>query len=167
MQCANHPDVEAVGTCTSCGRPVCSECGVDAQGKLTCRQCLAEGQAGHLDPAGVSENDRMMGLLSYVITLIVPLVILLSESSKRRPFQRYHAIHSLALSAILFVATLVLTCTVGVVLELITSGLGTCCLLPVALVPYALSIYYGVQAYQGQYAVIPVVTDFAKKQGWV
>lgn len=118
-------------------------------------------------PEGVSENDRMMGLLSYVFTLIIPLVILLSESGKRRPFQRYHAIHSLALSAILFVVSVILICTVGVVIELLTGGLGICCLLPLALVPYALSIYYGVQAYQGQYAVIPVVTDFAKSQGWV
>jgi len=118
-------------------------------------------------PEGVSENDRMMGLLSYVVTIIVPLVILLSESGKRRPFQKYHAVHSLALSVILFVVTMVLACTVGVVLELLSGGLGTCCILPMGLVPYALSIYYGVQAYQGQYAVIPVVTDFVKKQGWV
>jgi uncharacterized membrane protein len=118
-------------------------------------------------PEGVSDNDKMMALLSYVITIIVPLVILLSESGKHRPFQKYHAIHSLALSGILFVVTLVLACTVGLVLELLTAGLGTCCLIPVTLLPYALSIYFGVQAYQGQYVIIPVVTDFVKKQGWV
>ena len=167
MQCYVHPDVDAVGVCVSCGRPVCRDCGVDAQGKLICRECLAEGQTSSLDPTGVSDNDKMMGLLSYVVSLIVPLVILLSESGKRRGFQRYHAVHSLALSVILFVITLVLACTIGLVLELVTAGLGTCCLAPLALVPYALSIYYGVQAYQGQYVVIPVVTDFVKGQGWV
>lgn len=167
MQCHVHPDVDAVGVCVSCGRPVCRDCGVDTQGKLICRQCLAEGQTGSLDPTGVSDNDKMMGLLSYVVTLIVPLVILLSESGKRRGFQRYHAVHSLALSVILFVVALVLTCTVGLVLELVTAGLATCCLAPVALLPYAPAIYYGVQAYQGQYVVIPVVTDFVKGQGWV
>jgi hypothetical protein len=27
-------------------------------------------------------------------------------------------------------------------------------------------IYWGIQAYQGNYVTIPVITDFVKKQGW-
>jgi len=41
MKCYVHPDVESVGTCTSCGRAICSECAIDVQGKLVCRDCLA------------------------------------------------------------------------------------------------------------------------------
>lgn len=45
MKCYVHPDVDPVGTCTSCGRGICSECAVEVQGKLVCRECLAAGKA--------------------------------------------------------------------------------------------------------------------------
>ncbi|MGD2177434.1 MAG: hypothetical protein PVG71_06375 [Anaerolineae bacterium] len=45
MECYIHPDADAVGTCTSCGRGICSECAVEVQGKLKCRECLAAGKA--------------------------------------------------------------------------------------------------------------------------
>ena len=45
-------------------------------------------------------DDRLIALLSYatqiVIPVIMPIIVLLSESSKKRPFQRYHAVQSLA-----------------------------------------------------------------------
>jgi len=27
-------------------------------------------------------------------------------------------------------------------------------------------VYWGFKAYQGEYVVVPVITDFVKKQGW-
>lgn len=44
MKCYNHPDVDPVGSCTSCGRGICSECAVEVEGKLVCRDCLAAGR---------------------------------------------------------------------------------------------------------------------------
>ena len=44
MKCQIHPENEAVGTCTSCGRPVCQECVVEVKGKNVCRECLASGK---------------------------------------------------------------------------------------------------------------------------
>ncbi len=44
MNCYIHPEKEAVGTCTSCGKPICSECAIEMQGKLICRPCLASGK---------------------------------------------------------------------------------------------------------------------------
>src|SRR4051812_35943786 len=45
-----------------------------------------------------NQDDKLIALLSYVtqiiIPLIMPVIILLSESSKKRPFQRYHAVQS-------------------------------------------------------------------------
>jgi hypothetical protein len=41
MNCCVHPEAEAVGTCTACGRAMCANCAVDVRGKLTCRHCLA------------------------------------------------------------------------------------------------------------------------------
>jgi uncharacterized membrane protein len=167
MKCYLHEDRDAVGVCVSCNKPVCDECGVEFQGRLMCRDCLASGEAGQLQSAEITDNDKMMALLAYIVTIIVPLVILLSESGKQRLFQRYHAIHSLILSGGLIIITVALSCTVGVVLELLTAGLGTCCLLPAILLPYVISIIYGVQAYQGNYVEIPLVTDLARSQGWI
>jgi len=45
MQCYRHPENPAIGTCTACGRAVCSLCAVDVQGKLLCRDCLSSGKA--------------------------------------------------------------------------------------------------------------------------
>jgi len=45
MECYIHPGVDAIGTCTACGRGICSECAVEVQGKLMCRECLASGRA--------------------------------------------------------------------------------------------------------------------------
>ena len=44
MKCYVHPDVDPIGTCTSCGRGICSDCAVEVQGKLVCRDCLAKGK---------------------------------------------------------------------------------------------------------------------------
>lgn len=45
MKCYVHTDVDPVGTCTSCGRAICSQCAVEMQDKLVCRECLAGGKA--------------------------------------------------------------------------------------------------------------------------
>jgi hypothetical protein len=45
MNCYIHNDRPAVGTCTSCGRPICSECAIEMNGKLVCRECLSSGKA--------------------------------------------------------------------------------------------------------------------------
>ena len=45
MRCYVHPEAQPIGTCTRCGRGICDECAVDVQGRLTCRNCLAAGQA--------------------------------------------------------------------------------------------------------------------------
>ena len=65
--------------------------------------------------AEANADDRLIALLSYVtqivIPLVMPVIVLLSESSKLRPFQRYHAVQSLALTC-LFIAVSV---AVGIV----------------------------------------------------
>jgi hypothetical protein len=45
MNCNIHPENEAVGACTVCGKPICNACMVEFQGKLICRTCLASGKA--------------------------------------------------------------------------------------------------------------------------
>ena len=125
----------------------------------------------------INDNDKLMSLLAYIIGLIVPLIILLSDSNKNRPFQRYHAIQSLLLSAVFFIFSIVVGCLLGlitIVAGLLTLGIGVgiggiggICSLPLGLVFLGITIYFGIEAYQGKYVVIPMLTDFAKKQNWL
>jgi uncharacterized membrane protein len=121
----------------------------------------------------ITDNDRLMGLLSYVVWLIVPLIVLLTEAGRTRAFQRFHAIQSLGVlvAAVIFdVVISVCGCLATLVLAAITAGLGSLlavCLMPIYLAPWAVSIYYGVRAYQGQYVEIPYLTSFMTQQGWL
>ena len=85
-------------------------------------------------------DDRLIALLSYatqiVIPVIMPIIVLVSESSKKRPFQRYHAVQSLAF-VVLFWGLLVLTGIVTTVMQIIPFvgfmvGLLMACLVPLA-----------------------------------
>ena len=124
-------------------------------------------QGSSSPPAGdITENDRLMALLAYIFGVIVPIIILVSEGMKNRPFQRYHAIQSLGL----WVATLiysVVACIVYFLLTTITFGILGLCLWIIFLLPLVPVILYGIKAYQGEWVVIPVVTDFVKGQGWL
>ncbi len=40
MNCTNHPDREATGMCTYCGKPYCAECLVEVKGKMYCKADL-------------------------------------------------------------------------------------------------------------------------------
>jgi uncharacterized membrane protein len=121
----------------------------------------------------ITDNDKLMGLLSYVIWLIVPLIVLLAEAGKTRAFQRYHAIQALGVlvAAVIFeVLISVFGCLATFVLGAVSGGLGSLlgiCLVPIYFVPWAVSIYYGIRAYQGQYVEIPYLTKFMTQQGWL
>lgn len=39
MKCYNHPDTDAVDTCTMCRKPMCAECRLDYDGKIVCKPC--------------------------------------------------------------------------------------------------------------------------------
>lgn len=36
IECENHPQIEAIGMCVVCGKPVCGDCAVKRQGKILC-----------------------------------------------------------------------------------------------------------------------------------
>jgi uncharacterized membrane protein len=112
----------------------------------------------------VNDQDKLMAAVAWVIP-IVAIVILLVEDMKNRPFQKYHAISSLAFSAVLFVIFIVGSIIVSI-LAAVTFGIGGflgCCLI----LPWLAVFYYAFQAYQGQWVEVPMLTDFIRNQGWV
>jgi uncharacterized membrane protein len=122
-----------------------------------------------------SQDDKLIALLSYVtqivIPLIMPIIVLLSESSKKRPFQRYHAIQSLALT-LLFIA-IAAAATIGTGIIQIIPLIGQLvavlmlCLMPIGWFMAVIALlYYGYQAFQGKRFAIPGLTSMLRDQGW-
>lgn len=113
-------------------------------------------------PSGdVTENDKLMAALSYPIPL-VPLIILIAEDMKARPFQKYHAVQALAVNIVLWAGIILLGCILGA-LSLFIGGL--CGMVPILL--WLVTLYWGYEAYQGKYFEIPWLTDFLKGQSWL
>ena len=109
----------------------------------------------------VNDQDKLWAAVSWVIP-IVAIVVLLVEDMKNRPFQKYHAINSLVFAVVFWVAFIVLS----IIISVVTFGFGaifSCCLL----LPYLVTFYWAFQAYQGEWVEVPMLTDFAKKQGWL
>ena len=102
------------------------------------------------EDTGVSSDDKLVTLLAYVLTPLAPIVILLMEDKRSRPFIRAHNAQAL-IWGILIVAV---------------SIVGVVCLFVPSFLMWAIGVYWGIKAYQGEYVNIPVITDLAKNQGW-
>ena len=96
----------------------------------------------------VTSDDKLWALLSWIIWPIGVIVLFLEEK-KGRPFIKYNAAQSVLLGIVAWASTFIV---IGV------------CLAPLA---FFYAIYLGIQAYQGEWVEVPVVTDFCKNQGWV
>jgi uncharacterized protein len=95
----------------------------------------------------ITQDDKLWALLSWLLWPVA-IVMLLMDDKKSRPFIKYNAVLSLAFAVVLYVLG---TITVGCLL--IVGGI------------YA--IVLAIQAFQGQWVTVPILTDFIKKQHWV
>jgi uncharacterized membrane protein len=102
--------------------------------------------------ADATSDDKLWALLAYILTPLVPIIILLMADKKDRPFIKAHNFQALA---------------VGVVNVVLSIALGWL-IFPLCLVGiiWIACIYWGIQAYGGKYVNIPVITNFVKNQGW-
>jgi len=98
----------------------------------------------------VTSDDKLWAALSYVFAPIVGIIVLLMEDKKARPFIKFHAVQSIAISIVLFI--------VVPIIAIPTFGCGS--------VLYFIMFWWAYKAYQGEEVKIPVVTDFIKNQGW-
>jgi uncharacterized membrane protein len=118
----------------------------------------------------VTDNDRLMAALAYatqvIVPVIVPVVMLLAEESKKRPFQKFHAIQSLGFLAAAVIYE-ILAAVVFTVLTVVTLGCLGCILWVLFVVPVVPALYYAYQAYKGLYFKIPFLTDFMVKNKWL
>ncbi len=114
----------------------------------------------------VTSNDKTMSLLSYLIPPIGSAIVLLSESNKARPFQKFHGTQALGLFAV-YVVWEILAAIIGAIIGTASGGLLCCVGWVLNLLPAVPAIYYAYQAYQGKVFDVPVLTDFMVQQGWL
>ena len=93
----------------------------------------------------ITSDDKLWAALCYAIPVLVPIIVLLMQDKKDRPFIKYHTIQALILGILAYVLAPLVGC--GVILWLIM-------------------LYWAYKAYQGEYIVVPVITNFVKNQGW-
>jgi uncharacterized membrane protein len=99
-----------------------------------------------------SSDDKLWAALGYVFTPLIPIIILLLEDKKNRPFIRAHNAQALAWGVVFYLLSSLLSFAV--------IGL---CLIPVG---WLLQLWWAYKAYQGELIEIPVITNFVKGQGW-
>ena len=99
----------------------------------------------------VTPDDKLWALLAYIFTPLVPIIIMLMEDKKNRPFLRAHNGQALVIGVIQLVMwSLSFTCITGII----------------AIIVLVAQIYWAVQAYQGNLVNIPVITDFVTTWHW-
>jgi uncharacterized membrane protein len=97
-------------------------------------------------------NDRLLAALAYAFTPLVPIIILLLEDKKDRPFIRAHNMQALIWGIIFYVLVTVLSVVV----------VGFC----LFVVGFFIQLYWAYKAYQGEMVTIPVISNFVQNQGW-
>ena len=93
---------------------------------------------------GITEDDKLWSLLSYVFSPLVGIIVLLLEDKKDRAFTKYNAV-------------------VSIVLGVIAIVLSWAC---IGILVWFYAIYLGIKSYQGEWVEVPLVSDFVRNQGW-
>lgn len=100
---------------------------------------------GSMSP-DVTSDDKLWAALAYVFSPLVPIVLMLMEDKKSRPFIRAHTVQALIMGILV------------AVLAGATLGCGS--------LLWFVMLFFGYKAYQGEMVQIPVITDLVKNQGW-
>ncbi len=106
-------------------------------------------------PNDVTSDDRLWGLLAYLITPLVPIIILFMEDKKNRPFLKAHNMQALILGIAEYI--------VVAILSAVTFGILGCIAWVAIMV---INILYALKANKGETFEIPVITNFIRQQGW-
>lgn len=102
------------------------------------------------NPNEVTSDDRLMAALAYVFSPLVPIIFMLMEDKKNRPFIKAHNAQALAVGIVMII--------VVPIIAAVTLGCGS--------ILWLIMLWWGYKAYKGEYINIPVISDFVKNQGW-
>jgi uncharacterized membrane protein len=152
----------------------CKACGAELGGAAFCPKCGAN-QGAAATPAvtaassgsgseGIQEN--LAGLLCYLFGWLSGLIFLLID---KRPFVKFHAAQSLALSIsfiVVWIGIWILTLVLGFLTALLHFPIGFLIglLLPVAAIAYLVFfIYCMIKAYQHEKFKVPIIGNMVEK----
>ena len=96
----------------------------------------------------ITEKDRVSALLAYLFAPISPIILLIMEDKRHRPYIQAHNAQAMVLGGI------------GLMLGI---SLILSCLWPLV---FMAQVYFGWHAYEGKSLHIPLITDFCRKQVW-
>jgi len=102
----------------------------------------------------ITNDDKLWAALGYPIP-IIPIIALLMEDKKERPFIKFHAVQSLVFNIALWVIIFIIS--------IVTLGIGAIC----APLIWLITLWPAYEAYQEKYTELPFITNFIKNQGWV
>lgn len=140
MKCNLHHEVEAVGTCTQCGKGLCPECMLTVNGKTTCKECaikMAEQPVclpQRKDPFLAAVLSLVGGL--FTGSLLFSLGQLYNGQIKKFIILTLVNIFMGGIVAALYLAG-----------SFVTIGVGFLCCLPVFLLPVVIYLYEVYDAY--------------------
>jgi uncharacterized membrane protein len=103
-----------------------------------------------VEPMDITSDDKLWAMLAYIFSPIIPIILLVWNEKKDRPFIKAHNIQALIMGVVIWI--------VASVVATFTCGLGYFL--------WFVMFYWAFKAYQGNLVNIPVITDFCKKQGW-
>jgi uncharacterized membrane protein len=101
-----------------------------------------------------SSDDRLWVLLGYIFSPIIPIIVLLLEDKKNRPFIKAHNMQALVLGIVLAV--------LSVIISVVSIGI-LACFTPLL---WIYPIILGIKGYRGEMVEIPVISNFVRQQGW-
>jgi len=127
-----------------------------------------------VDAAEVSGDDKLLAALAWFTMVvfqlpILSIVLLLIEPNRNRPFQRYHAVTSIAFWLVAVIYEIVVGLAMGM-LTLATLGLFAFCLIclwVVFFLPHIVALVYAFYALTGRTPEIPVISRLAREQKWI
>ncbi len=125
------------------------------QSYLSCYCTYWRSMNQQFSPNDVTSDDKLWGLLAYLITPLVPIIILLMEDKKNRPFLKAHNIQALILGVAEYIVVAILSAVSFGILG---------CIVWVAIM--VINVLYGMKANKGEVFEIPVITNFVRQQGW-
>ena len=147
----------------------CSACGSDVGGAAFCPKCgAAQGAAAATAPAGGAAvapatsglEENVAGLLCYILGWVTGLIFFLID---KRPFVKFHAAQSIALSIGLIVVYIAIGFVFGM-LSFAHLGILAFALYPlIGLLVFVLWIFLMYKAYQHEKFKLPFIGDIAEK----
>jgi len=126
------------------------------------------------DTSEVSGDDKLLAALAWFTMVIFQLpilsiVLLLIEPNRNRPFQRYHAVTSIAFWFVAVIYEIVAGLAVGM-LTLVTLGIFAVCMIclwVIFFLPHIVALVYAFYALTGRTPEIPVISRLAREQKWI